>query len=334
MVRIVRFPICNVSDVEELLRASINLDNCRLDNTKVKQLSGRPRFCVRTIEYFISEGDKDEESKQSVLDKALEYAVNQASIGIRDKVDALLNDDPHMSNALLLSRMVLAWHLNDGKITFARDSESDFVDKALCALHAAEDNKYEWEMDEPLVVEIVKEKLKEADVDEVFFTSLDLINSVLSNSSTSATSKGNAFEPIVRQAVRRFNGILVSELPFLSNHTNILPAWCKTHRILIDEIKTATEFGYSMGLEGDLQFLMQRPKRKMLVELPQTRQDGIWFFDKSYAGSLAIKFYSTVTTQLHFLNTVSSDIRKCFTFSDGTKPNPKAISFYTRFFKS
>jgi hypothetical protein len=72
----------------------------------------------------------------------------------------------------------------------------------------------------------------------------------------------------------------------------------------------------------------------MLVELPQTRQDGIWFFDKSYAGSLAIKLYSTVTTQLHLLNTVSSDIRKCFTISDGTGPNPNAISFYRRFSKS
>ncbi|KAJ1548507.1 hypothetical protein HK096_001788, partial [Nowakowskiella sp. JEL0078] len=286
MVRIVRFPVCDVSEVEKLLQTLINLDNCRLDKIKVKQLSGRPRFCVRTVQYFISEGDKEEESKQSVLDKALEYAINAASIGIRDKVDVLLDDDPHGSNALLLSRMVLAWHLNDGKITFARDSESDFVDKALCALHTVEGNEYEWVMDEPLVVEIVKEKLKEADVDEVFFTSLDLINSVLSNSSTSATSKGNAFEPIVRQALRRFNGTLVSELPFLSNQANILPAWCTTHRILVNEIKTAAEFGYGLGVEGDLQFLMQRPKGRMLVELPQTRQDGIWFFDKSYAGSL------------------------------------------------
>ncbi|KAJ1561463.1 hypothetical protein HK096_004624 [Nowakowskiella sp. JEL0078] len=144
LVRIVQFPTCDISQVEEVLRSLLNLDNCHLDKAMLTHLTGRPRFCVRTIQYFISTGDQSQESKQSVFNKALQYAISSASIGLEERVSLLLGNDPHGSNALLLSRLVLAWELNGGKMTFVRDSESDFVNKALCALHAARGNKYGW----------------------------------------------------------------------------------------------------------------------------------------------------------------------------------------------
>ncbi|KAG0007493.1 hypothetical protein BGZ82_005365, partial [Podila clonocystis] len=67
----------------------------------------------------------------------------------------------------------------------------------------------------------------------------------------------------------------------------------------------------------------------MLIANFGTRPDGAWFFsDKRYAGSLAIKFYSSsIPQQKHFENETSSDIRGCFLQKDGAKLNHTLENF-------
>ncbi|KAG9065461.1 hypothetical protein KI688_002788 [Linnemannia hyalina] len=86
---------------------------------------------------------------------------------------------------------------------------------------------------------------------------------------------------LVRRSLQRFNGVPVVDLPFLSGL--LLPAWCSKFQFQIDEINTASGFGYKgSGVTADLAFL---------------------------------------TAFLQQRNETSSDIRACFLMTDGDKLN-------------
>ncbi|KAF8927043.1 hypothetical protein BGZ58_010673 [Dissophora ornata] len=199
--------------------------------------------------------------------------------------------------------------------------QSDFVDKALCRLQPHPDGVY-LVMDEPMVVEAVEEELKVTGKDPAFIEYMDQIYQIVTNFGIASTSKGDAFEPLVRRSLQRFNGYRLVDLPFLQGVH--LPAWCDNFELQIDEINTANGFGYSAsGLRADLAFLTECPPNKMLIANNGTRPDGVWFFsDKHYAGSLAIKLYSErLKNAIHESNQTSSDIRGCFLRKDGVKVN-------------
>jgi hypothetical protein len=110
----------------------------------------------------------------------------------------------------------------------------------------------------------------------------------------------------------------LTDLPFLKGLT--LPTWCSRFKIQIDEINNAEGFGFGKGIDGDLKFLIGRTTNKLLEEYPGTRQDGAWFFNQNYAGSLAIKFYmSPISKKRSNENEYSSDIRLSFLSKAGAK---------------
>ncbi|KAF8924087.1 hypothetical protein BGZ47_004212 [Haplosporangium gracile] len=237
--------------------------------------------------------------------------------GLRAGVRSILESDKTGEAARLLSRMVLAYHLQDAKISFSSQQQSDFVDKALCRLRPHPDGVH-LIMDEPIVVEAVQAELKASDRDPAFLEYLDQLYQIVANFGVASTSKGDAVEPLIRRALQRFNGFHLVDLPFLQGIT--LPNWCDNLQLQIDEINTANGFGYTAsGVAADLAFLTERPPNKMLIAKCGTRPDGAWFFtDKHYAGSLAIKFYSSsVSQKKHKENETSSDIRACFLKADG-----------------
>ncbi|KAK3807533.1 MAG: hypothetical protein JOS17DRAFT_797103 [Linnemannia elongata] len=158
---------------------------------------------------------------------------------------------------------------------------------------------------------------------------------IVANFGVASTSKGDALEPLVRRSLQRFNGLRLVDLPFLQGIA--LPKWCDNPRLQIDGINTANGFGYTdSGVASDLAFLTDRPPNKMLIAKYGTRPDGAWFFsDKQYAGSLAIKFYSSpVPRKTHKDNETSSDIRGCFLQKDGTTLNPTLANIRRDFIAS
>lgn len=292
-----------------------DMGDCVIPDAKRRKLAGRARFSVDVINRLTKPSSGD--SKQAVLNEAIDNSIDHTMDGLRRGVRTLLANDHAGGTARLLSRMVLAYHLHGGKISFAGKDQSDFVDKALCRLQPHPDGVH-LIMDEPMVVEAVEEVLRASGKDPSFLEYMDQIDRIIANFGIASTSKGDAFEPLVRRSLQRFNGYRLVDLPFLQGIT--LPGWCDNLNLQIDEINTANGFGYTAtGLRADLAFLSERPRNKMLIAHYGTRPDGAWFFsDNRYAGSLAIKFYGeNIKQAIQQSNETSSDIRGCFLNKDG-----------------
>ncbi|KAK3842808.1 MAG: hypothetical protein J3R72DRAFT_508522 [Linnemannia gamsii] len=224
-------------------------------------------------------------SKQATLDSAVDDTIENVKNSLRKGVRTIIGRDITGEASRLLSRMVLAYHLQDAKISFSSQQQSDFVDKALCRLQQHPDGVH-LIMDEPIVVDAVEEELKASGKNPAFTEYLDELYQIVTNFGLASTSKGDALEPLLQ----------------------------------IDGINTANGFGYTAsGIASDLVFLTERPPNKMLIAKFGTRPDGAWFFsDKRYAGSFAIKFFSSnISQEFHKGNETSSDIRACFLKADG-----------------
>ncbi|KAF8928395.1 hypothetical protein BGZ58_009679 [Dissophora ornata] len=322
--RITDFPRFDRSDVSRMLSDLVDMDDCVIPEAKRRKLEGRPRFVVDVINRLTKPSSSGDD-KQVVLENAIDRSIEHTMEGLRRGVRTILANDQGGGMTRLLSRMVLAYHLHGGKISFAGKDQADFVDKALCRLRPHPDGIH-FVMDEAMVVEAVEIELKASGKDPAFLSYLDQIFQVIGNLGVSSTSKGDAFEPLVRRCLQRFNGYRVIDLPFLRGVK--LPTWCNTLTLQIDAINTANGFGYKdSGLRADLAFLTERPPNKMLIAGYGTRPDGAWFFsDNHYAGSLGIKLYGeNISEVMHKKNETSSDLRSCFLCKDGSSVN-KSLS--------
>lgn len=327
-VTITKFPLFNVDNVMTMLKRSLKVSDDDLPPSKVARIVGRPRFAARTFKYI---KDDDRSSKEVVLTAAIEETITHSRKDLVSKISSILEADMMGGATHLLSRMVIGYEIHN-KVTFARQEDVDLVDNALCSLRQSDDG-YNWIMDEPLVIEAVKEELKNSSVDPNYFEYLDQLNRIIANLGAASAAKGEVFEPLVRRSLQRFNGISLPELPFLKNLT--LPEWCKNFKLQVDEINTAKGFGCYDGVQGDLEFFKIHPLNKMLVEKPGTRQDGAWFFSEEYAGSLAIKLYtSPLASNTNNENEASSDIRCSFLQSSGVKANSSLRRIREEFEKS
>jgi hypothetical protein len=313
--RITDFPQFSPDDVNKMISDLVDLSGCEIPAAKCRKLSGRARFSLGIINRLIV--TETQSSKQTALDSAIDRTIEHVKHCLRDGVRAILASDCTGEAARLLSRMVLAYHLQAPKISFSSQQQSDFVDKALCKLRQHPDGVH-LIMDEPIVVDAVEEELKASGKDPAFTEYLDQLYQIVANFGIASASKGDALEPLIRRSLQRFNGFRLVDLPFLKGIA--LPSWCNNLQLQIDEINTANGFGCKAGgVFADLIFLTERPPTKMLIAKCGTRPDGAWFFsDKRYAGSLAIKFYSSpIPQKLHMENETSNDLRACFLKADG-----------------
>ncbi|KAG9071278.1 hypothetical protein KI688_008824 [Linnemannia hyalina] len=302
--RITEFPLFNEADVDKLLSDLVDMSGCEIPPAKRYKLTGRARFSVDVVKRLASRCSS-KASKQAILASAVDLSIEQTLTQLRAGVREILESDNTGEAARLLCRMVLAYRLSGAKISFSSQQQSDFVDKALCRLTPHPDGIH-LIMDEPMVLEAVQEELKASCKDPSFVEYLDQLYQVVTNFGVASTSKGNALEPLVRRSLQRFNGYRLVDLPFLRGVA--LPTWCITLRLQIDSIDTAKGFGYTIGgARADL-------------ACSSTRSDGAGFFsDSKYAGSLAVKFYSSrLEVKMQQSNDTSGDIQGCFLQADGT----------------
>ncbi|GJJ78336.1 hypothetical protein EMPS_10695 [Entomortierella parvispora] len=318
--RITDFPQFDSIDINKMISDLVDLSDCEIPPAKRIKLSGRARFSLGIVKR-LNIADETQFSKQATLDTAIDLTIESVKRGLREGVSTIMKSDKSGEAARLLSRMALAYRLHDSKISFSSQQQSDFVNKSLCRLREHPDGVH-LIMDEPIVLDAVEEELAQSGTDPAYKEYMDQLVQILENFGLATTSKGDALEPLVRRSLQRFNGFLLADLPFLQGIA--LPNWCYNLRLQIDEINTPAGFGYtSTGTAADQVFLTDCPPNKMLIAKFGTRPDGAWFFsDKRYAGSLAVKFYSSNVPQAkHLENITSSNIRSCFLQKDGKKFN-------------
>ncbi|KAG9072974.1 hypothetical protein KI688_000755 [Linnemannia hyalina] len=306
-----------------MLSGLVDISECEIPHSKLHKPLGRARFSLGIIDHLVQQvaASSTQDSKQDILTRAVDKRIEDLKLDLRGGAHAILESDRTGEASRLLCRMVLANHRQEPKISFSSKEQSDFVEQALCRLHPHPDGVH-LIMDEPLVVEAVEEELKSSGKDPTFIEYMDQLNQLIENLGASTHTNGEALEMLVRRSLQRFNGALVANLPFLKGIP--LPTWCGKVLFQIDQINTASGFGYKgSGVAADLAFLIDRPPCKMLVAQSGTRPDGVWFFpDKRYAGSLAIKFYSNrVPLDKHKENETSSNVRACFLKVDGDTLN-------------
>ncbi|KAF9577962.1 hypothetical protein BGW38_006509 [Lunasporangiospora selenospora] len=164
--RITDFPQFSSNDVNKMLSDLVDLSDCEIPPAKRRKLSGRARFSLGIIKRLIIT-NQTQFSKQSTLDSVVDRTIEDVKHGLRDGVRTILESDKTGEAARLLGRMVLAYRLHDGKISFSSQQQSDFVNKALCRLQQHPDGVH-LIMDEPIVVDAVEEELKTSGKDSAF----------------------------------------------------------------------------------------------------------------------------------------------------------------------
>jgi hypothetical protein len=311
-VRVVKFPNMKEVSLDPYLNKIVNLDACATPPAKRQKICGRNRFCVSPIQQLLKTGDTPSLTKQEVWDNAVDNAIAAVKQELSKRINDLLSSDLGGGITQCLCRMVLAGKLYSSKITFPMLKQADLVDRGLCALQPCGDD-YHWKMEEPLVLEVAEQALRDCDVDPVYESCVTLLNDLLLQLGNTTTTKGNILEPIVRRTIKNFNGKLISELPFLGIPIAQLPTWCKTQKLDIKDIGTADKLG-----KDDLTFFVNRILSYLLCPASGTRPDGAWFFTPNYGGSLAIKFYTTpIAKVVHDSNVSSSDLLACFLQTTG-----------------
>lgn len=123
---------------------------------------------------------------------------------------------------------------------------------------------------EPLVIEAALESLQKESIDPVFITCLASLDSLIAMLGSTTTTKGNILEPMVRQAHSYFNGVLISDLPFLGLEKADLPLWAKQHKLTITNTGTAQQLKFA----SDADFLSKRTPGLQLCPEPTTRPDS------------------------------------------------------------
>ncbi|RUP43600.1 hypothetical protein BC936DRAFT_136959, partial [Jimgerdemannia flammicorona] len=285
--KVTSFPWCDELQVELLLGKIIDISDCEIPPEKKRRLRGRFRFTTSIVNEIIKYGHSSQ-SKQEILDEAIDSSIKNSKDLIRNNVHKLLVSDKAGMIKHLFSRMVIADKLKSGKVAFAQLEELDFVNYALCALRKDNDD-YHWVTDEPIVVEVMEEELKRSGADHDYMEYLEQFNSILNNLGATSSTRGQPFELLVYRSLKRFNGYLLRDLPFLKDIKN-LPEWCKYATLNVTKVGTAMELGYDNdNAQSDLEYLKESPPGQLLIPTNVTRPDGVSFFDHQYGLTLAIK---------------------------------------------
>ncbi|RUS17733.1 hypothetical protein BC937DRAFT_89555 [Endogone sp. FLAS-F59071] len=308
-IMISNFPTCDEEDVSQLLGKLIDMSDCKIQPEKRQKLVGRCRFTTYVL-FALAESGVSEPgmSKQEILNKAIDTAIEKAKTDIETEVSKLLNSNISGNDIHLLSRMVIAFKLTGGRMTFKKPTEADFVNCFVGSI-------YSFWIEEPLVIEVVEDELRKK-INLEFDVYLQHLNSIYTTLDTSSSSRGGIFERLVGETLKLFEGTPLLKLPFLKNIKN-LPQWCKETTLWVKRVGTAKELGYSDGLRGDKEYFEHPQLYEMLYPNHNTRPDVMLLHrdKRNYESwlSVAIKFESSpLNSKTNDLNDTSCDPRLCF----------------------
>ncbi|KAG0378350.1 hypothetical protein BGX24_004082 [Mortierella sp. AD032] len=204
------------------------MSDCEIPPAKLRMLSGRVEFSIGVIRRLAAPTPiTPEDCKQDNLDDVVDKTIEHLMSGLRSRVLTILEYSTTGEPARLLCRMVLAYHLHEGKVSSSSRQPFGLVYKGLYRLQPYIADMH-LVMDETIVIEAVQRQLEASHEDFEFWREMREIKRL---------ARGTALEQLVRRSLQRFNGYRLADLPFLQSVS--LPSWCDDVRLQIDEIDTA-----------------------------------------------------------------------------------------------
>jgi hypothetical protein len=88
LVKIVHFPVVSSSQVFSLLNSALDLSDCKIKDDQLLLLEGRTRFTARVITALFELPYTSNNTKQEMLDKAIEQSLQQNAVDISNKVSS------------------------------------------------------------------------------------------------------------------------------------------------------------------------------------------------------------------------------------------------------
>ncbi|KAG0167291.1 hypothetical protein DFQ30_006200, partial [Apophysomyces sp. BC1015] len=82
--KITHFPSFNEQDIQAMLSEVIDISDCDIPEEKRLLLTGRPRFSIRVVEQLITGNHHGQESKQKLLENALDKTIQQSNDDLED----------------------------------------------------------------------------------------------------------------------------------------------------------------------------------------------------------------------------------------------------------
>ncbi|KAG0279581.1 hypothetical protein BGZ96_001905 [Linnemannia gamsii] len=254
--RITNFPQFDKDNVYKILLDLVDFSGCEIPPAKRHKLSGRARLSLGIINHLFATGSI-EDSKQEILENAIDKRIESVKFDLRHRVRSILVSDQTGEACRPLCRMVLAYQLQNVTMSFSNSQQADFVEMALCRLRP-HPHSVHLIMNEPLVIEAVEEELKALNKDPSYIENLDHLHRIVANLGSSSESKGSVLQMLVRRSLQCFNGTRLVDLTFLQDV--VLPNWCDNLQLQIDDINTASGFGYKGSVTAaDLAFLAHCP---------------------------------------------------------------------------
>ncbi|RUS13597.1 hypothetical protein BC937DRAFT_95079, partial [Endogone sp. FLAS-F59071] len=313
-IRITNFPSTNEKDVDTILTKLLDMRGCEIPPDKKRRLTGRCRYTTYMVEAIAAATKSPDKTKQQILDAAIEIAIKKAKNDAKSAVEKLNSRNTH-----LLCRMLIAFKLKDGHINFPLEEDADFLNEALCVLTEEDSETYTYSMKEPVIADAVAEKLEELKINPEFFEYFNQLNSIFESYGVTSSAKGSVFERLIGASLKRFNNMLIKDLPFVKNlpvkNKANLPAWCNTTTFRVDK-----DINHEK-LRDDIEFFKNPQIGVGIYPHHLTGPDWVTPLAPGYWATSADKLYTaSVNSSTNSNNTSSSDLRSCFTKSDG-EPN-------------
>ena len=308
MYCVTQFPVCE--DPLAVLRGCLNIDGIDVDREKLPLLRGRYRMVSTVITKLLVSQDKN-------LESAIDQTLRIAKSSFEQIVSDVAKKHAGLGIDSLFLRIVQCWDICKGVVDWEEEREgARTLVEYLSTIQRVErlDGNVEMRIAEPLVIEALRTHLSTSGNAAQLSESACLLREVVKELGPTCSAKGNLLEPVLRQALVGFNGMRLADAPFLACiRDQLVGTWAESAVFDIQQVGTSVQLGGRCGVTGDMQFLAHGVTGKMLVEQNQTRQDGVYFFDRTHALALGATIsVREIGWSKHTDQVESTDIRKSF----------------------
>eukprot|EP00727_Mastigamoeba_balamuthi_P000489 m51a1_g10437 hypothetical protein (1556) ;mRNA; r:57452-64652 len=268
--------------VADALGSVIDLSGCTVSDEYERLLRGRMRSSFVVLDKLVQvlSHRSPTDTKQQLLDKALEMAVGCVDAALTAQATHFLESRPELHDSLSAALDQWLWRPAEGKTVILSAKTADLVGSAL--------------FDEPLAFRALDKALPPYHRLKRHIGMMHTLATEMSLSLNGTGIIGEAVQSIIYETLRGWNGIHVDRLPFVACIDG-LPPWTATTRLDISSVGSAKAIRLRSGFrvdmpqaEMDFEFLARREVGTLLIPDQGTRPDGVLFMPGNHALLISI----------------------------------------------